>query len=153
MQLKTWHRLIAVLLSVVLLSLGWWGASGLTMLVALVPLLIMSEDYSDSHRDWWRMCGWAALTFLLWNAATIWWVWIGAHRAHYCGHRGHLLQPLRIYDVPLRLEACSPCSGIYASGIHLDSHRVGIQLGRCDDLPVVIARSRLLERYMGGAVV
>lgn len=78
MQLKTWHRLLAVLLSVVLLSLGWWGASGLTMLVALVPLLIISEGYSDSRRDWWRMCGWAALTFLLWNAATIWWVWIAA---------------------------------------------------------------------------
>ena len=75
---KTWHRALAVLVSVLLLSLGWWGISGLSMLVALVPLLIMSEGYSDSHRDWWRMCGWAALTFLLWNAATIWWVWIAA---------------------------------------------------------------------------
>ena len=45
MQLKTWHRLLAVLLSVVLLSLGWWGASGLTMLVALVPNLFMALKY------------------------------------------------------------------------------------------------------------
>jgi apolipoprotein N-acyltransferase len=75
---KTWHRLVAVLLSVVLLSLGWFGLSGLSLLVALVPLLIISEGYSDSRRDWWRMCGWAALTFLLWNFATIWWVWNAA---------------------------------------------------------------------------
>lgn len=78
MQLKTWHRVVAVLLSVALLSLGWWGVSGLSMLIALVPLLIISEGYGDTRRDWWRMCGWTALTFLLWNAATIWWVWIAA---------------------------------------------------------------------------
>lgn len=73
---KSWHRVVAVLLSAVLLSLGWWGASGLGMLVGIVPLLAISESYSDSRRDWWRMCGWAALAFVLWNAATIWWVWI-----------------------------------------------------------------------------
>ena len=67
-----------VLLSVVLLSLGWWGVSGGFMLGALVPLLVLSEGYSDSRGDWWRMCGWAALTFLLWNFATIWWVWNAA---------------------------------------------------------------------------
>lgn len=70
------RRIILVLLSVLLLSLGWLGATGLTLLVALVPLLIISESYSDSRRDWWRMCGWAALTFMLWYAVTIWWVWI-----------------------------------------------------------------------------
>ena len=75
---KTWHRLVAVLISVILLSLGWLGLSGLSLLVALVPLLIISEGYSDSRRDWWRMCGWAALTFLLWSVSTIWWVWIAA---------------------------------------------------------------------------
>lgn len=67
---------LLVLLSAALLSAGWLGLSGITLLVALVPLLIISERYSDSRRDWWRMCGWAALTFLLWSAATIWWVWI-----------------------------------------------------------------------------
>ena len=70
--------LLGVLLSVVLLSLGWWGVSGGFMLGALVPLLVLSEGYSDSRGDWWRMCGWAALTFLLWNFATIWWVWNAA---------------------------------------------------------------------------
>lgn len=77
MKIKSsWHRLLLVLLSIVLLSLGWLGISGLSLLVALVPLLLISQEYSDSRRDWWRMCGWAALTFLGWNAATIWWVWI-----------------------------------------------------------------------------
>lgn len=70
------RNLLLVLLSVVLLSAGWLGLSGITLLVALVPLLIISERYSDSRRDWWRMCGWASLCFLLWSAATIWWVWI-----------------------------------------------------------------------------
>ena len=46
------------------------------MLVALLPLLEISRGYGSSARDWWRMAGWAALAFVLWNAATIWWVWI-----------------------------------------------------------------------------
>lgn len=75
-QNSTLHRLLLVLLSVALLSIGWLGGTGITLLVALVPLLIISENLSDSTRDWWRMCGWGALTFLLWSAATIWWVWI-----------------------------------------------------------------------------
>ena len=46
------------------------------MLVALLPLLEISRQYGPSARDWWRMAGWAALAFVLWNVATIWWVWI-----------------------------------------------------------------------------
>lgn len=65
-----------VLLSVVLLSVGWLGVSGLSLLVGLVPLLIISDGYSSSMRDFWRMAGWASLTFVLWNIATVWWVWI-----------------------------------------------------------------------------
>ena len=75
-QNSTLHRLLLVLLSVALLSIGWLGGTGITLLVALVPLLIISENLSESTRDWWRMGGWGALTFLLWSAATIWWVWI-----------------------------------------------------------------------------
>ena len=78
---KIWrggYPIFMVLLSVLLLSLGWWGVSGGFMLGALVPLLVLSERYSDSRGDWWRMCGWAAMTFLLWNFATIWWVWNAA---------------------------------------------------------------------------
>lgn len=70
------HYLLLALTSVALLSAGWLGATGLTLLVALIPLMIISENLSESRRDWWRMCLYAAITFLLWNAATIWWVWI-----------------------------------------------------------------------------
>ena len=70
------RKLLYVILSVALLSIGWLGAGGFTLLVALVPLLLISDSYSDSKRDWWRMAGWASLTFALWNVATVWWVWI-----------------------------------------------------------------------------
>ena len=72
------HRLLLVLLSVALLSAGWLGGTGFTLLIALIPLMVISENYTSSTRDWWRMCGWAALTFMLWYAATIWWVWIAS---------------------------------------------------------------------------
>lgn len=70
------RKFLYVIISVVLLSVGWLGAGGFTLLVALVPLLLISDSYSDSKRDWWRMAGWASLTFALWNIATVWWVWI-----------------------------------------------------------------------------
>ncbi len=70
------RKLIYILLSVALLASGWLGVSGLSLLVALVPLLLLSASYGDSARDFWHMAGWATLTFALWNAATIWWVWI-----------------------------------------------------------------------------
>ena len=69
-------KLLCVVLSLAMLAPAWLGGSGLTLLVALVPLMMISASYSDSARDWWRMAGWTALTFVLWNAATIWWVWI-----------------------------------------------------------------------------
>ncbi|MBR5131541.1 MAG: apolipoprotein N-acyltransferase [Alistipes sp.] len=74
-QLTTKKRFALVLCSALLLSLGWLGFSGVTLLVALVPLLILSEAYSSSARDWWRMAGYMALTCLVWHAATVWWVW------------------------------------------------------------------------------
>lgn len=70
------RKLLYVLLSVALLSEGWLGGCGFALLAGLVPLLAISASYGDSARDWWRMAGWALLVFVLWNAATIWWVWI-----------------------------------------------------------------------------
>ena len=70
------RRLLAVLVSVVLLSAGWLGATGLTLLAAFVPLLWISDSYAEpTRRNWWRVFGWALLTFVLWNAATVWWIW------------------------------------------------------------------------------
>ncbi len=75
-EFSTRHRLIFSLTSALLLAAPWLGAGCLPLFVAFVPLMLISTRYSASWRDWWRMCGWAALTFLLWNALTIWWVWI-----------------------------------------------------------------------------
>ena len=69
------RRLAAVILSALLLSPGWLSTTGLTLLVGFVPLLWVSASYDGSRRSWWRMFGWAALTFVLWNALTIWWIW------------------------------------------------------------------------------
>lgn len=80
-RLTTTKRLILVLLSVLLLSIGWLGLSGITLLFALVPLMVISDSYTDSRRDFMRMLGWATLTFLLWSVASIWWVAI----AHWSG--------------------------------------------------------------------
>lgn len=71
----TTRRLLAALCSAALLSPAWLGGSGLTLLVALVPLLRISASYGNSRREWWGMFGWAALTFVAWNAATVWWIW------------------------------------------------------------------------------
>ena len=70
------RKLLYVIISVALLSVGWLGVSGFTTLVGLVPLLCISASYGPSAKDWWRMAGWAALTFVLWNIATVWWVWV-----------------------------------------------------------------------------
>ncbi len=70
------RKLLYIIASVLLLSVAWLGAGGFTLLVALVPLLYISDSYSSSARDGWRMAGWATLTFVLWNVATVWWIWI-----------------------------------------------------------------------------
>ena len=64
--------------SVTLLSVGWLRISGLPLLAALVPLLLISRSYDASRRAFWRMAGWTALTFCLWSVATVWWVWNAA---------------------------------------------------------------------------
>lgn len=63
------------LASAILLSLPWEGASCITLFVGLLPLMLISAQYSSSWRDAISMLGWATLSFVLWNAATIWWVW------------------------------------------------------------------------------
>lgn len=69
------RRFAAVLLSSILLAPGWLSLTGLTLPVALVPLLWLSDSLGSSRREWWRMFGWAALTFILWNLSTVWWIW------------------------------------------------------------------------------
>ena len=59
----------------ILLSPGWLGMTGMTLLIGFVPLLWVSASYDDTRRSWWGMFGWATLAFVLWNALTIWWIW------------------------------------------------------------------------------
>lgn len=70
--------MLLVLCSVVLLAAGWLRISGVTLLAALVPLMVISRGYDASRRSFWRMAGWVALAFALWSVATIWWVWLAA---------------------------------------------------------------------------
>ena len=66
---------VLALASAILLSIPWEGASCITLFVGLLPLLLISAQYGPSKRDAFAMFGWALLTFVLWNVATIWWVW------------------------------------------------------------------------------
>lgn len=68
------RRFAAAILSALLLSPGWLGATGFSLLVGFIPLLWISASYGEGRRNWWRVFGWAALTFVLWNVATIWWI-------------------------------------------------------------------------------
>lgn len=79
-QLKnrfSWRtKLVLALASAVMLSLPWLGTSCISMFVGFVPLMLISAQYSPSWRDAMKMMGWASISFVLWNAFTIWWVWI-----------------------------------------------------------------------------
>lgn len=60
--------LLLSLLSVVLLSLPWVAHSGISLLVAFVPLLVLQRRLKKGL-GWW-----VALSFFLWVNATTWWV-------------------------------------------------------------------------------
>lgn len=77
-SLKTYQRALLALLSVVLLSLGWLRVSGLTLLVAFVPLMLISASYDKGRGEWWRMAGWTALVMGLWCILTCWWIYYAA---------------------------------------------------------------------------
>ncbi|MFR9660855.1 MAG: apolipoprotein N-acyltransferase, partial [Rikenellaceae bacterium] len=67
-------KLLAIFISIALLSTGWLGWSGLTLLVALTPLLWISAEAEDSRRGWWQTFAYALLCFVGWNLSTIWWI-------------------------------------------------------------------------------
>lgn len=69
------RKFSAIFCSVLLLSAGWLGIGGFSLLAAFVPLLWISDSYDSSMRSWWKVFGWALLVFVLWNAATVWWIW------------------------------------------------------------------------------
>ena len=71
-------RLALALLSALLLSCGWMTVSGFTLLIALIPLLAISNSYGNSWAEAGKMALWATLTFILWHVACTWWVWNAA---------------------------------------------------------------------------
>ena len=71
-------NLLKIVLSSVLLSIAWLGGNGLTLFVALVPLLLVSGSYDGSARSFWKMFGWTTLCWTLWYVFTVWGVWIAA---------------------------------------------------------------------------
>lgn len=72
------NSILYAILSAVLLSLGWLELSGLTLLVALVPLLRISEKLGSSRKEFWQMALYCSIAFGLWSGATTWWVWNAA---------------------------------------------------------------------------
>ncbi len=72
------YKWLLCVVGALLFSAGWYRATGITLLIALVPLLLISRSYGPSRRELWKMAGWAALTFGLWNLACAWWVWYAA---------------------------------------------------------------------------
>lgn len=75
---KMKSNLLKIVLSSVLLSIAWLGGNGLTLFVALVPLLLVSGSYDGSARSFWKMFGWTTLCWTLWYVFTVWGVWIAA---------------------------------------------------------------------------
>lgn len=66
------------LLSALLLSAGWLSFNGLWMLVAFVPMLIISGSLDSSRRSFWAMWGWLAVSLGIWSGVTTWWIWYAA---------------------------------------------------------------------------
>ncbi|MCC8036252.1 MAG: apolipoprotein N-acyltransferase [Rikenellaceae bacterium] len=68
-------RLIYTLAAAALLSVPWLGVSGITLPVALVPLLALSESYPAGRSGFRRFMGWTTLAVSLWAGVTTWWIW------------------------------------------------------------------------------
>lgn len=74
-------RILLAFLSGLLLSPAWyeWG-SGLVLLIALIPLL-MVEDYLSEHQDEFGAVAffkYAAIAIFTWNLTTTWWLYNAA---------------------------------------------------------------------------
>jgi len=76
--MKTLYRIILALTSGLILSTAWfeWG-SGLLLLIALVPLLVLEDDITRSGRDKkaWLVYTYICLSQLAWNLAATWWIY------------------------------------------------------------------------------
>ncbi|MCD8185586.1 MAG: apolipoprotein N-acyltransferase [Rikenellaceae bacterium] len=70
-------RLYLCLLSVLLLALPWMGGPGYTLLAAFVPLFLLQDELDgrlNRKGKPVRIFSYAAGTFILWSALSVWWV-------------------------------------------------------------------------------
>jgi apolipoprotein N-acyltransferase len=69
---------LAVLTGLMLIP-GWyeWG-SGLTLLIAFIPLLILMEHFVGDNRGGRKIFLLSGLSFLVWNLGATWWVYNAA---------------------------------------------------------------------------
>lgn len=70
--------LVLSLISALTFSVGWLSQSGIWLLIAFVPLLIISGTKDSSRRSFWSMWGWVAVSLGLWSGVTTWWIWYAA---------------------------------------------------------------------------
>ena len=73
--MKKKYLFLLSILSGIILSLGWtdW-CPGYVIFVGLVPLLYIEKYISDNRLPSVKVYGFSALTFLIWNILTTWWL-------------------------------------------------------------------------------
>ncbi len=70
---KWYNRpIIYSLVSVILLSLPWWGLSGYTSLIGWLPMLMLHQKLRNEGRK--GFLWWVTLTIMLWHIVTCYWV-------------------------------------------------------------------------------
>ncbi len=112
-------KLGAVLISILLMSLGWLGATGLTLLVALLPLLWISHSAEDSRRGWWSVFGYALLNFVGWNLATIWWIGYATPVGPFAATLASAAQSMLVFMVFHTISKRAPRSLAYVTLVSL----------------------------------
>ena len=147
------RKFAAVLCSTLLLSPGWLGGTGFTLLFGLVPLLWISDSYDASRRSWWKVFGWALLTFVLWNVSTIWWIWlatpVGPFAATIASSFLNMVAFMLFHTVS---KKGTEGIGLHAARFRLDRHGVLVHDRRLL-LALAAAGQRILARSVGRAMV
>ena len=75
--MKSLYLSILAFASGLLLASAWLGGPGLILLIAFIPLLYI-DDFFLQNRHRYRSVvywGYSLITFLIWNAASTWWIW------------------------------------------------------------------------------
>ena len=75
--MKELHRILLAATTGILLSAGWyeWG-TGLLLLVAFIPLLLVEDDLTrfGEVKNARKVYLYAVLAIFIWNVITTWWI-------------------------------------------------------------------------------